>query len=376
MGTGIRTELGHFAMSYTGAMNISKAFEDVFVEAIQSHRLRLQLWELEQRKDELELEGQSALEQAATAVKALDKDVSDELTRLTVALKKAKLSLSMAGLAQPDRLLHVLQFELPQSYINRACDVIEAQGYQCDMRSDVKCWNHYRRFYGQAVFWSNSGTQFRVILKWRPIYSPQWGVGKSLRPTIDDLQKFSLPSLLWPAYLVARPIGRLFGNDKREAESVDLGPFLGTPNALIMRLLEFAGVEQSGTLVDLGSGDGRVLIRAAKEIGCRCRGYETDKGLVEKSIQLCVENGVEDLVKVVPRDAHGAELSDASVVFLFLPVASMRTLVPELLNQMAPNSTLVVHEQEKLRIDPAPDQSLPLISQDGVTIAHKWVVPA
>jgi len=166
---------------------------------------------------------------------------------------------------------------------------------------------------------------------------------------------------------------RLLGRSDGEQGPTDLGPFLGTPESLILPLLQFAGLKSTDTLVDLGCGDARVLHAAAKEFGCQCRGYETDESLVQSALEISESAGVSSQVDVICGDALAADLSDATVVFLFLPVSTMRTLVPELLKKMRPGATLVGHEQERLRIQPAPQESRSMISSEGVTIAHKWV---
>ena len=364
--------LSHNEFSSAGT-TISESLDNKFVEAIQSHQLRLALWQMEERVDELSPSEQEKLLDVSAAVRDLDEGVSDELTRLTVALKSDMISVNMAGPAQPDRILHVLKFEIPRRYVERASQVLEAHGYQCETRADKGYWDRYQRFFGQAIFWSSSRSQFRVILKWRPIYSFDGRVGTSLRPREADLKVIALPGFCWPAYVPVRLFRRLLGGRDVEQGPPDLGPFLGTPESLILPLLEFAGLKSSDTLVDLGCGDARVLHAAAKEYGCQCRGYETDQGLVDSALEISDAKGVSSLVDVICGDALAADVSDATVVFLFLPVSTMRTLVPELLQKMKPGATLVVHEQERLRIQPVPEESLSMISAEGVTIAHKWV---
>ena len=353
-----------------------RSIDDEFTTAIQDQRLRLKLWEMENHKAEFSLEAQQQIAASATNIKELDDEIMQELTRLVTEFKKARLRRSMSGMTQPDRFLHALKLELYRCNVDHAAALLETLGYKCELRSAPGLWTHFRRFFKQAEFWSTEGTQFRVTLSWNLLYVPQSRIGKLLWPRLDDLKAVSLPRFLSPLYVVVRLARRIFNLQNGEHATADLGVFLATPQSLIMPLLQFAELDASDTLVDLGCGDGRILATAAKEFGCQCRGYETDPELV-KNFELEREKGDSSLpVEVLCEDALSADLSDATVVFLFLPVSVMRELVPKLLNRMKPGAKLVVHEQERLRIEPAPDKSVPLISNGGVTIAHKWIVPS
>jgi len=92
---------------------ISESLENRFIEAIQSFQLRVALWQMEEGKGEFAPDEQQKISEASTALRTLDEEVSSELTRLTLALKAKKISVNMAGPAQPDRVLHVLKFEIP-----------------------------------------------------------------------------------------------------------------------------------------------------------------------------------------------------------------------------------------------------------------------
>ena len=78
-------------------------------------------------------------------------------------------------------------------------------------------------------------------------------------------------------------------------------------------------------------------------------------------------------VEIVQGDAMSADLSTASIVFIFLPVSSIQRILPELLKRIKPGARIVVQEQEKLNNELQPNESIPLIASGGVTVAHKWI---
>jgi len=356
----------------------SNRLQQMLIEAIENQNLRLTLWHLEDQIAEFTLPEQQAFKEVMAAVNGLDDEVLQELTRLVLALRKSKNKVWMAGLAYPDRLLHILKLNIMRRHVDRAAAVLADHGYQCEHRSSGNYWQHFLRYSDSAIFTSPTGSQFRVILKWQVPYKFNHRLVKAVWPKVEDFKSISLPAFLWPAYTVVRCFRRFFGSRKPSSQPVDLGVFLGTPESLILPLLEFAGVDSTDYLFDLGSGDGRVLISAATEYGCHCLGYEFDPRLVELFNKKLDESETQSKlpIEIICGDAMSADLSEATVVFLFLPVATLRALVPELLKKMKPGARLVVHEQERLRIDPAPDQSIPLISRSGVTVAHKWIVPS
>ncbi len=94
-----------------------------------------------------------------------------------------------------------------------------------------------------------------------------------------------------------------------------VAPFYPTPDSVINRLMDLTAVGPTDTLYDLGCGDGRVLVAAARR-GARAVGYELDPELVRDAVQIARTGGVEHLVRVVRADAATADVSDATVIAL------------------------------------------------------------
>jgi hypothetical protein len=117
--------------------------------------------------------------------------------------------------------------------------------------------------------------------------------------------------------------------------------FEPTPMPVVRAMLELAGVGPQDVVYDLGSGDGRIPITAAKEFGARGVGVEIDPALVERSEARAREAGVADRVEFRLGDMYAADVRDATVVTLFLHPEPNLKLRPTLRSQLAPGSRVV-----------------------------------
>jgi predicted RNA methylase len=95
-------------------------------------------------------------------------------------------------------------------------------------------------------------------------------------------------------------------------------PYVPTPIAVIDRMLELAEVKKGDVVYDLGSGDGRIVIRAAKKYGVRAVGIEMDSLLLDKARNAAKAAGVSHLVEFRSEDALKADISPATVVTLYM----------------------------------------------------------
>jgi predicted RNA methylase len=95
-------------------------------------------------------------------------------------------------------------------------------------------------------------------------------------------------------------------------------PFITTPEEVVERMLELAGTRSDDLVADLGSGDGRIVIMAARKFGARGLGIELDQRLVDKSRENARAAGVADRVTLVQGDVLTADFSKASVVTVYL----------------------------------------------------------
>lgn len=118
-------------------------------------------------------------------------------------------------------------------------------------------------------------------------------------------------------------------------------PFEPTPQGVVERMLALAEVKQNDLLYDLGSGDGRIVITAAKNFGARGVGIDLDPQRVAEAKTNAREAGVEDRVRFVNGDLYQSDFSDATVVTLFLFPQVNRKLRPELWRQLKPGTRVV-----------------------------------
>jgi SAM-dependent methyltransferase len=114
-----------------------------------------------------------------------------------------------------------------------------------------------------------------------------------------------------------------------------------TSEALVQKMFDVAGLKADDFVMDLGSGDGRMIIAAAKR-GARGRGVEFNPDLVEYSKKLAAEEGVADKADFVQGDMYVADISQASVLALFLLPENLRKLTPNFLD-LRPGSRIVVN---------------------------------
>ena len=142
-----------------------------------------------------------------------------------------------------------------------------------------------------------------------------------------------LVALLWPP--------PSFGQEK-ELRSPDVH-YAPTPQRVVDRMLRLAKIGPEDVVYDLGSGDGRVVITAAKQYGARGVGIELDHRLIEKSRQKAVDAGVGDRVTFRHEDLFEANVGDATVVITYLLQPMNEKLRPILWRQLRRGSRILTH---------------------------------
>jgi len=135
----------------------------------------------------------------------------------------------------------------------------------------------------------------------------------------------------------------LFLGSHGRADAVDLAPYVPTPSVVVDRMLEMARVSGKDVLYDIGCGDGRIVITAAREFGTAGVGIDIDKTMVDLSVANARAAGVEGRVKFVCMDATKADVSPATVVTLYLLPESNALLRPLLEKQLRPGTRVVSH---------------------------------
>ena len=148
--------------------------------------------------------------------------------------------------------------------------------------------------------------------------------------------------------------------------------YLPTPTELVKQMLDMAAVTPQDYVIDLGSGDGRIVIAAAKR-GARALGIEYDTALVELSKQNALAEKVSDRASFIQADLFATDFSQATVVTMFLLSDMMDKLRPRLFAMKA--GTRIV-SNSFLMDDWPPDQTVKLPGCTTWCTAHLWIVPA
>jgi SAM-dependent methyltransferase len=117
--------------------------------------------------------------------------------------------------------------------------------------------------------------------------------------------------------------------------------FAPSPPAVVDAMLRLADVTADDVVYDLGSGDGRVLLRAAQRYGARGVGIELDPDLVGRAREIAREGGVADRVRFIEADLFDIDLSPATVVTLYLSAGINRQLQPKLMRELRPGARVV-----------------------------------
>jgi ubiquinone/menaquinone biosynthesis C-methylase UbiE len=119
--------------------------------------------------------------------------------------------------------------------------------------------------------------------------------------------------------------------------------YVPTPPEVVDAMLTVAAVNSADTVYDLGSGDGRIVIEAARKYGARGIGFEIDEALVREAREAALKAGVGDRVSFVQADLFQTDLSAATVVTLYLSPSINLRLRSKLQRELRPGSRVVSH---------------------------------
>lgn len=152
------------------------------------------------------------------------------------------------------------------------------------------------------------------------------------------------------------------GEEKRKPDV----PYVPTPQAAVEKMLEVAKVGKDDIVYDLGCGDGRIVITAAKKFGCKAVGIDIDPKRVKEAKELVKKNKVEDLVEIREADALKVEdIGKATVVTLYmLPEINLK-LRPILQQELKPGTRIVSHDFDMGKWEPDKTVTLKAKTDDG-----------
>ena len=177
-------------------------------------------------------------------------------------------------------------------------------------------------------------------------------------------------SLLLAALLMcAAPVCITRGQSPESGEIPINTPYVTSPPQIVDAMLELAGVKNNDVVYDLGCGDGRIVISAAKKYGAHGVGIDINADRIEEARENAHAAGVDGQVVFETKDLFESDIHDATVVALYLlPEVNMR-LRPRLLNELRPGTRVVTHSFAMG--DWAPDKEIVV---DGDHI-YLWTIP-
>ena len=150
-------------------------------------------------------------------------------------------------------------------------------------------------------------------------------------------------------------------------------PYVPSSHERVTQMLTIANVNEDDVVNDLGCGDGRIVITAAKEFGVRGVGIDINPARISKSKENAIKEGVTDNVRFIKQDLFEADISEATVVTLYLTQLVNLKLRPKLLRELKPGTRLTSHNFDMGEWKP--DQPEISDKYDSHAI-YFWVVPS
>lgn len=170
----------------------------------------------------------------------------------------------------------------------------------------------------------------------------------------------------WGALLLILAVSPLAAQIETELDV----PYVPTREAVVQAMLEMGQVTENDLLYDLGSGDGRIVITAAKERGAQGVGVDLNPQRVKEAKANARQAGVEDKVEFIQGDLFKTDFSEATVVTMYLLPAVNLQLRPRILSELRPGTRVVSHAFDMREWQP--DQK----AQVSGSNVYLWIVPA
>ncbi|MEW6322451.1 MAG: class I SAM-dependent methyltransferase [Acidobacteriota bacterium] len=145
--------------------------------------------------------------------------------------------------------------------------------------------------------------------------------------------------------------------------------YVPTPEAVVEAMLQVANVTKNDVVYDLGSGDGRIPVTAARKYGARGVGIDIDPQRIKEANENVAKNNVGHLVKIVQADLFTTDISEATVVTLYLLPSLNVKLMPKLMKELKPGTRIVSHAFDMGDWKPEKE-----IDVDGRKVYY-WTIP-
>ncbi len=159
------------------------------------------------------------------------------------------------------------------------------------------------------------------------------------------------------------------------------GPYVPSPQSVVADMLKIAEVSKDDFVIDLGSGDGRIVLTAAKVFGAQGFGVEIKDDLVKKSNEAAKKEGVADRVRFIKQDLFKTDFSQATVLTMYLLPDTVNLLKDKLLAELRPGTRIISHDYPLTGWVPEKYVQMDLddkvqISGVTTTLIYMYVVPA
>ncbi|HLJ15270.1 MAG TPA: nucleotidyltransferase family protein [Bryobacteraceae bacterium] len=224
-----------------------------------------------------------------------------------------------------------------------------------------------------------AGVWARAIFRVRSSDGPWQGLRQlvrlSLSPTESDRQKIRLPAVLSPLYSPVRLLRLLgeYGLGLRRRVKTDLAAYEPTPPEVVDQVLRFAKLSARDVLYDLGCGDGRIVVAAAEKYGIRAVGVDIDPARIAEARANARQHGVEKHVEFVLADARDVDVSEATVVNLYLKQFGILRLVERLRSQLRCGSRVISRSSPIYGW--TPDHTEKHVSANGIpSMLYLWTI--
>jgi len=174
------------------------------------------------------------------------------------------------------------------------------------------------------------------------------------------LDSVAVPWVSAPMWMLPEPVA--------ETKQPDV-IFVPTPQEVVEAMLELAKVTKDDVIYDLGSGDGRIPITAAKTYGARGVGIDIDPQRIQEAQANLTAAGVGDRVRFLNQDLFETDISEATVVSLYLLPSLNLKLIPKLNRELKPGTRIVSHA-----FDMGSAKPLETLNVNGRTV-YFWTIP-
>jgi precorrin-6B methylase 2 len=189
------------------------------------------------------------------------------------------------------------------------------------------------------------------------------------------MQRLSILCLasLFAALAAGAALDRAARADDDKAVKTPDVVFVPTHQDVVDKMLELAQVKKGDLVYDLGCGDGRIVVTAAKKYGCKAFGFDVDPERIKESRENVEKNGVGNLVSIKQQDIFTLDLSKANVVTLYLLPSLNVKLIPQL-EKLKPGSRIVSHAFDMRGVKPNKIERVRC--GDGVErTVYLWITP-